>query len=63
MNYIWKIFVKIVKGIWDVLSYFFGFPYEAQANKIDSEKIDPLFRGPENEKSDQKIYRANKVSN
>lgn len=54
---------KILIGTWDTVFYVLGSPYEQQAKKLDSEKIDPLFRGPVNEKSDQKVFRANKTSN
>ena len=63
MTTIWNYFVKIIVSVWGPLSYIFGFPYEKQARKLDSEKIDPLFRGPENDKSNRTVYRANKVSN
>ena len=58
-----NILITLLKRIWNIFSYFFGFPYEAQANKIDSAKADPFLRGPVNEKKDYTIYRANKVSN
>lgn len=63
MKTIWKYFVKIIVGIWDAVFYIVGAPYEQQAKKLDAEKVDPLFRGPENPKTDHKAYRANKVSN
>lgn len=53
---------KTIVGIWDFVFFFFGFPYEAQASKLKLDKIDHILRGPENEKTTRKIYRANKVS-
>jgi len=54
MKYIRIFFV----GIWN---FFFGIPYETQAEKLDLDKIDPLLRGPNSEKSKYTVYRANKV--
>lgn len=53
---------KFIVGIWDFVFFFFGFPYEKQANKLDLNKLDDTLRGPPNEKTTHKIYRANKVS-
>lgn len=49
-----------IVGVWNFLSFFFGFPYEQQANKLDLKKVDPLFRGPQNDKTPHKIYRPNR---
>ena len=57
-----KFIIKIIVGIWDFIFFFFGFPYEEQANKLDLEKIDDALRGPANNKTTHTIYRANKVS-
>lgn len=56
-----KLITNISRAIWDGMSYFFGFPYEEQAKKIDSEKMDPALRGPENPVTSHQAYRANKV--
>jgi hypothetical protein len=53
---------KIAKHIWNIFSSFVGAPYEQQAKNLDLDKVDPTLRGPENPKSDRKVYRANKVS-
>jgi len=54
---------KIIVGVWDFVFFFFGFPYEEQAGKLNLDDIDHLIRGPENEKTSHQFYRANKVSN
>ena len=54
MKYIYMFF----KGIWSVLSLFFGFPYEQQAKRLG----DWDGRGSPNPKSTTTHYRANKVS-
>jgi len=57
-----KPIVAIISKIWNFIFIFFGITYEKQAKEVDFENLDPLMRGPENEKSTHKIYRANKVS-
>ena len=52
---------KLLIGIWDFVFYIVGAPYEQQAKKLDAQKVDPIFRGPINEKSDRTVYRANKA--
>lgn len=59
MKYIFKLLV----GIWDFIFFFFGITYEKQASKLKLDELDNRLRGPENEKTTHKIYRANKVSN
>lgn len=54
---------KIFVGIWDFIFFFFGFPYEKQAEKLNLDDIDHIIRGPENEKTSHQFYRANKVGN
>lgn len=44
--------------IWNVLSLFFGFPYEEQAKRLG----DWDGRGDDNPKREYTAYRANKVS-
>lgn len=58
-----KVIVKIAVFIWDFIFFFFGFPYEKQAEKLDLDKYEGVIRGPDNEKSTHVVYRANKVSN
>ena len=53
--------LKLLIGAWDFAFYIVGAPYEQQAKKLDAQKVDPLFRGPANKKSDRTIYRANKT--
>jgi hypothetical protein len=57
-----KYIFKIIVGIWDFLFFFFGVTYEKQASKLELDKLDPIIRGHENEKTTHQIYRANKVS-
>ncbi|MDQ7043926.1 MAG: hypothetical protein Q9M40_00960 [Sulfurimonas sp.] len=57
MKYIRMFFV----GIWDFFFFFFGMPYEKQAEKLDLDKIDPMLRGPNTKKPNYTVYRANKV--
>ncbi|HIP20595.1 MAG TPA: hypothetical protein EYG70_05675 [Sulfurimonas sp.] len=57
MKYIRMFFV----GIWDFVFFFFGMPYEKQAEKLDLNKIDPTLRGPDTDKPKYQVYRANKV--
>jgi hypothetical protein len=59
---IWHFIRRFLIGIWNFLSMFFGFPYEEQAKKLDWDEKDAAFRGPENTKTKQTYYRANKVS-
>jgi len=47
--------------IWDFVFFFFGMPYEKQASKLDMEKHDPFMRGPEDEKPNYTVYRANRA--
>ena len=47
-----------VIGVWNVLSLFFGFPYEEQAKRLGDWDI----RGDDNPKREYTAYRANKVS-
>jgi len=61
MKYLDKIFSmtsKLFILIWNVLSLFFGVPYEAQAKKMK----DYDARGKNNPKRENTVYRANKVS-
>ncbi len=57
MKYIRMFFV----GIWDFIFFFFGMPYEKQAEKLDLDKIDPTLRGQNTGKTKYQVYRANKV--
>lgn len=45
-------------GAWNMLSLFFGFPYEEQAKRLGDWDI----RGDDNPKREYTAYRANKVS-
>lgn len=54
--------VKVIIGIWDFVFFFFGMPYEEQASKLKLDEYDDIIRGPVNEKTSHKSYRANKVS-
>ncbi len=57
-----KFIVAIFVGMWDFVFFFFGFPYEKQAEKMKLDEIDDVITGPENEKTTHRFYRANKVS-
>ena len=61
MKTIFRFIIKytrmVIVGIWDFIFFFFGFPYEKQASKLDLKKVDPVFRGPPNQKTTHKIYR------
>ncbi|MFA6189316.1 MAG: hypothetical protein WC680_08560 [Sulfuricurvum sp.] len=59
---IFKYIIKIIVWIWDFIFFFFGMPYEKQASKLKLDKLDPMIRGHENEKTTHQVYRANKVS-
>jgi hypothetical protein len=63
VKFIFTIIAKTVVFIWDFIFFFFGFPYEKQAEKLDLDKYDGMIRGPDNEKSTRTFFRANKVSN
>lgn len=56
-----RLLKRIGLYIWDFIFYFLGAPYEKQAGRLDDEKAESFFRGPENTKSSHKIYRANKT--
>lgn len=58
-----KYIFKPIIFVWDAISLFFGFPYEKLAKKLDLDGMDSSIRGPENQKTTHKAYRANKVSN
>jgi len=62
MKYIIGLIKKFFIAIWDFLFFFFGMPYEEQAKKLDWDKNDAAFRGPDNPKTKKTHYRANKVS-
>lgn len=55
---IYKGMKGFVIGVWNVLSLFFGCPYEAQAKKLGDWDIG----GENNPKRKYTAYRANKVS-
>ena len=57
-NMFWQGVKKFFVIIWNLLSLFFGFPYEKQAKKLG----DYDARGEDNPKIDRVAYRANKVS-
>ena len=57
-----KFGTTIIVGIWDFVFFFFGMPYEQQASKLKLDDYDDIIRGPVNEQTSHKSYRANKVS-
>lgn len=59
---VWNFIRRFFIGIWDFIFFFFGMPYEEQANKLDWDKHDAAFRGPDNPKTKKTYFRANKVS-
>ena len=62
MKTIFGLIKKFFIWIWDFIFFFFGMPYEEQARKLDWDKKDAAFRGPDNPKTKKTHYRANKVS-
>ncbi len=59
IDFIFQNLKNFVITIWNVLSLFFGFPYEEQAKKLE----DWDARGEDNPERKYTAYRANKVSN
>jgi hypothetical protein len=62
MKKLFTLIKKFLIGIWDFIFYLVGAPYEQQAKKLNWDEKDATFRGPENPKTKQTHYRANKVS-
>ena len=58
LTMLWQTIKRFFIGVWNVLSLFFGFPYEEQAKKLK----DYDARGEDNPKRKYTAYRANKVS-
>ncbi len=62
MKKVWGLIKRFFIKVWDLAFYVLGAPYEQQAKKLDWDKKDEAFRGPQNPKSKKTHYRANKVS-
>ena len=62
MKYLLTVLKKIAQTTWNIFSSLFGVPYEKQARNLDLDKVDSIFRGPNNDKSNKKVYRANRAS-
>jgi len=59
---VWRAIKRFFVVIWNILSLFFGVPYEEQSKKIKLDENDADMRGSKNIKTNKKVYRANKVS-
>ncbi len=54
--------MKYLLKIWDFLLLFFAFSTTKHCNKLKWDDQDPALRGPDNPKTKNTYYRANKVS-